>query len=137
MGALTLLALFASATTEYNLPPKLLDALCFVESNHRPHVINRDDGKGDSVGICQVQLRTARYMGYRGTEKGLLGPGTNILYAAKYLRYQLDRYGDLEKAIAAYNAGSYRVKAGKPVNQKYVDKVMKAYRQERALESQP
>lgn len=122
-----MLALFATASTEFNLPLGLLDAICFVESSHRPHVINRDDGKGDSVGICQVQLRTARYLGYRGTERGLLGEGTNILYAAKYLRYQLDRYGDLDKAIAAYNAGSCRLKDGKPFNQAYVDRVYKAY----------
>jgi hypothetical protein len=86
-------------------------------------VINRDDGHGDSVGICQVQLRTAAYMGYRGTERGLLGPGTNVFYAAKYLRYQFDRYGDWEKAVAAYNAGRYEP----GINQDYVDKVLAIY----------
>lgn len=120
---LALLALFTTATLEFNLPPRLLESICFVESSYRPNMIHEDDGNGSSVGVCQVQLRTAAYLGYRGTERGLLGPGTNVFYAAKYLRYQYDRYGDWQKAVGAYNAGVYRPS----VNQSYIDKVFKVY----------
>ena len=55
-----------------------------------------------------VKLATARAMGFKGTEKQLSSPDTNIEYAAKYLAYQLKRYnGNYEKAIVSYNRGSY------------------------------
>lgn len=127
MGA-TLVALFASATAQFNLPPGLLDSICYIESNHRPKVITEDDGGRSSLGICQLQLRTAKDLGYLGTERGLLGPGTNIFYAAKYLKHQYNRYRQWDLAVLAYNAGSYRTNlSGKPINQKYLDKVTKHY----------
>lgn len=125
---LELALLFASATQTFNLPPKLLDSLCFVESSHRVFIVHKDDGKQNSMGICQVQLPTARMLGYKGTERGLLDPATNIHYAAKYLRKQLDRYGqNLDKAIASYNAGSYRLRQGHVVNQTYIKRVRKTW----------
>lgn len=124
---LTIVLLFASATQTFNLPPKLIDSLCFVESSYRVRIVHKDDGKHNSVGVCQVQLPTARTLGYKGTEKGLLLPSVNIHYAAKYLRKQLDRYHDVNKAVAAYNAGSYRTKNGIAVNQAYIKKVKKTW----------
>lgn len=119
-----LAALFVSATSYFNLPPGLIEALCYVESGHRVNLIHEDDGGRNSVGVCQVQLRTAQGLGYRGTERGLLGPGTNVFYAAAYLKTQFNRYGSWEKAVGAYNAGRYAPQ----INQKYIDKVFKAYR---------
>jgi soluble lytic murein transglycosylase-like protein len=47
-------------------------------------------------------------MGYRGDANGLQNPRTNVYYAAKYLRYQIDRYGSVPRGIVAYNRGNAR-----------------------------
>ena len=115
--------LFASISNM--VPPQLLLAICKTESHLNPSATNFNDGQGrHSHGLCQVQTRTARYMGYRGPVKDLYNPYINAQYAAKYLKYQLDRYGgNWRKAVAAYNAGRAVKREGKFVNQDYVDQV--------------
>lgn len=129
MNATALALLFASVSHTYGLPPGLLSAVCWTESHHNAAAINPDDGTGDSIGLCQVQYATARQMGYRGSAKHLRDPKTNARYAGAYIRYQLDRYdGDILKAIAGYNAGSYIVnRKGQTVNCQYVAQVLAAW----------
>ena len=43
---------------------------------------------------------TARQLGVNGDD-----PSANVLAGARYLRQLLNRYGDVELALAAYNAG--------------------------------
>lgn len=127
MATTTLLVLaFAAVTQSYGLPPGLLSAVCFHESSHQLKALHPDDGQEDSVGICQIHLSTARQFGYLGDQRGLFDRELNILYAAKYLRHQLDRYrGDVTKAVAAYNSGTFRVnKTGEIKNKHYVQAVM-------------
>lgn len=122
--------LFVSVSTTLHLPSGLLSAMCFVESNHRPQVVHKDDGPEDSVGICQMHPSTARWMGFKGTAKDLMRPEVNIYWAGKYLKYQLARYhGALVKSIAAYNAGRFVAdNNGYAKNKKYVDKVLRAWK---------
>lgn len=90
-----------------NLPKGLLGAICTVESANNPSAIHHNDGKGDSLGLCQIKLATARLVGFRGTRKQLMHPKTNALYAAKYLKHQISRYhGNYAKAVTAYNQGT-------------------------------
>ncbi len=106
----------------------VLKAICWVESKHDATVINYlDGGPHNSIGLCQVQLPTAKDMGYKGTKEGLLDPYTNAYYAAKYLKYQMTRYGTQDLAILAYNAGSIRLdKKRMPINAQYLFKVREA-----------
>jgi soluble lytic murein transglycosylase-like protein len=107
MTTLTLALLFQSATQQFNLPPGLLAALCFVESKHVATAVHHDDGGSDSLGICQIKYKTAQWLGFQGTEQELMQPKINIYYAAKVLVYQADRYGgDYERAVVAYNRGN-------------------------------
>ena len=92
----------------YGLPEGLLSSLCYVESRHNVNAINHDDGDANSVGVCQVKLKTAREMGFRGTEQQLMNPRMNVKYAAKYLRWQILRYKSVKKAVIAYNRGNAR-----------------------------
>lgn len=102
----TLVMSFILAAHTYHLPPKLLDSICFIESSYNVNAIHKDDGAHSSLGVCQVQLPTARTVGFKGTEKDLMDPSTNIMVAAAVLRYQLDRYnGNAQKAVIAYNYG--------------------------------
>ena len=53
-----------------------------------------------ALGLLQVMPGTAREVGLTAYE-----PGANVLAGARYLRQLLDRYGDVDLALAAYNAG--------------------------------
>lgn len=100
-----MLALFALYTQLYALPPGLLSSLCYVESRHMD-VVNYNDGKGHSYGICQIKLSTARDMGFKGNDSELRRPENNIHYAARYLQYQYKRCGSYSAAVTGYNSGS-------------------------------
>ncbi len=129
----TLALLFASTSLALSLPPGLLSAVCYVESKHRVGAIHHDDGNGDSLGVCQIKLNTARLLGFKGTQDELMDPKTNIKYAGLYLQRQLNRYeANSPKAVSAYNAGKF--KQGKDrfaINQAYVDRVFGAWAEER------
>ena len=115
----------ALATQAFSLPPGLLGSICFTESRHNPRAFHKDDGIENSVGLCQLHVSTAKMMGFKGKETGLYDPKVNAHYAGKYLAHQLKRYGgDTRKAVAAYNAGTYRTNPkGEIMNRKYVSKV--------------
>lgn len=103
----TLASLFILATTSFNLPTGLLSSICFIESGHDINAIHHDDGTTDSLGVCQVQLPTARTVGFKGTAKELMKPEVNTIVAAAYLKHQIDRYnGDIKRAVISYNIGS-------------------------------
>ncbi len=90
----------------FGIDSRLITAIIAVESMFDPNAIG-DNGK--SFGLMQVQLETAKDMGFTGKKELLLDPQINIDYGTKYLKYQKDRYNGYEKfMIAAYNSGSVR-----------------------------
>lgn len=103
---MTLTAIFISTTLQLGLPANLLSSLCYVESKHDINAIHHDDGTSNSVGVCQIKLKTAKWLGFKGTEKQLMDPKINIYYAGLYLRYQLQRYNSIERAVISYNKGN-------------------------------
>jgi len=108
---------------KYKIDPHVFRGLVQTESSYRHKIINREGRKNPerwSVGLAQVQPRTARDMGFKGHHSELTNPDTNLEYGAKYLRRQLKRYkGDYRKALSAYNAGT-----ATKANKKYVTKVL-------------
>jgi soluble lytic murein transglycosylase-like protein len=83
---------------EFGLDAALIDAVISVESGYTPHAVSP---KG-AVGLMQLMPQTARRFGVSDVRD----PGQNIRGGARYLRYLLDTFGgDLELALAAYNAG--------------------------------
>jgi len=115
--------LFVTTTQQLNLPPNLLESICYVESKHKITAIHHHDGDSDSLGICQIKYKTAKWLGFKGTPEQLMEPKNNILYAGKYLKYQLLRYNSVNKGIIAYNKGN----AKGLTRSSYYDKVMKEY----------
>jgi soluble lytic murein transglycosylase-like protein len=85
----------------------LLLAICTQESNlTNAYVLH--DGGSPSIGVCQLKYETAKMVGFKGKPNQLMDVGTNAKFAAKYLAFQQERYGDdWHKLAAAYNAGSY------------------------------
>lgn len=108
------------------VPFALLMAICSHEGGGK-NVLTPNDKGTPSYGVCQVKSDTAIMFGYTGSEQELMIPKNNIRVAAKYLKYQLDRYdNDWCKATAAYNAGTYyesKKLPGKPKNYGYIQLV--------------
>jgi soluble lytic murein transglycosylase-like protein len=85
----------------FDLSPSLLEAVVWQESRWRENAVSPAGARG----LAQLMPGTARYLGVNADD-----PFANLEGGARYLREQLDRFdGDLEKALAAYNAGPGRV----------------------------
>jgi soluble lytic murein transglycosylase-like protein len=98
---------------QVGLPPGLLGAISQVESGGNPNAVHKNDGKGDSLGLFQIKLSTARMVGFRGTKKQLMNVKTNAYFAAKYLKKQIQRYhGNYAQAVTAYNSGTTHSNGG-------------------------
>jgi len=117
-----------AAAARHGVAPPLLKAVMAVESNFNPSAISV---KG-ATGLMQLMPATAREM-YVGD---LFDPAQNIEGGARYLRLLQDRFGgDLEKVLAAYNAGPEAVRRSGgaipaiPETQAYVRKVIAIYDQ--------
>nr|WP_298929712.1 lytic transglycosylase domain-containing protein [uncultured Erythrobacter sp.] len=85
----------------YDLSPSLIEALVWQESRWRENAVSPAGARG----LAQLMPGTARYLGVDPDD-----PEANLEGGARYLREQLNTFdGDLEKALAAYNAGPGRV----------------------------
>jgi soluble lytic murein transglycosylase-like protein len=95
----------AQLAAKYDISPTLLEAVVWQESRWQPGAVSPAGARG----LAQLMPGTAREMGVDPDD-----PHANLEGGARYLRIQLDTFGgDLEKALAAYNAGPGRVqKAG-------------------------
>jgi soluble lytic murein transglycosylase-like protein len=128
-----LVDLIKKAAVKYSLDWRLMAAMAWQESRLNPNAYNFEDPKkanDDSVGLFQVRITTAAWLEKRTvTIAELKDPAFNSLLAAQYLAYQLERYGGSKiKAVAAYNAGTYKEKSpGVPINKNYVRSVMNLY----------
>jgi soluble lytic murein transglycosylase-like protein len=95
---------FASASSKTGVPLSLLVATAYEESRMNPYA---HSGAG-ATGLLQLMPATARELRLDGDD-----PATNVLAGARYLRQMIDRFGSIELALAAYNAGPSAVaKAG-------------------------
>ena len=111
----------AELAARYDLSPALIEALVWQESRWRAEAVSPVGARG----LAQLMPGTARQLGVDADD-----PLANLEGGARYLRAQIDRFGgDLEKALAAYNAGPARVESagGVPAireTQNYVASVM-------------
>jgi len=93
----------AELAARFDLSPALIEALVWQESRWQAHAVSPAGARG----LAQLMPGTARYLGVDSDD-----PFANLEGGARYLREQLDRFdGDVEKALAAYNAGPGRVVA--------------------------
>ena len=107
----------------YQLDPALLRAVIQVESNFRQDAVSR---RG-AVGLMQLMPPTAAKL----EVANIHDPLQNIQGGAKQLRQLLNLYhGNLELALAAYNAGVHRVKREVPrirETKVYIQRVLACY----------
>jgi soluble lytic murein transglycosylase-like protein len=84
--------------TRHNVDPQLVRAVIGAESNWNPQAVSRTGAQG----LMQLEPSTARLLGVSKA----FDPQQNLEGGVTYLRMLLVRYGgDLDKALAAYNAG--------------------------------
>lgn len=94
----TLEEIVGSAAERYSLPESLIYAVIHVESDGETRARSH---KG-AVGLMQLMPETARLMGVEDPND----PADNIDGGSRYLRNLMRRFdGDLDRVLAAYNAG--------------------------------
>ena len=81
---------------EYGLPLGIVDAVIYQESRGRMNAVSP---KG-ALGLMQLMPGTAAQLGVNPYDAE-----QNIRGGARYLRQQIDRFGSIPLALAAYNAG--------------------------------
>lgn len=86
------------AAQQHGIPLALLLGLVKTESGGDPRAVS----PAGAQGLGQLMPRTAAGLGVRDS----FDPAQNLDGTARYLRAQLDTFGgDIDKALAAYNAG--------------------------------
>jgi soluble lytic murein transglycosylase-like protein len=117
--------IISTSSYKYNIEPAIIKAVITAESNWDPKAISH---KG-AIGLMQLMPTTAEDMRVSNP----FDPGENIEGGTKYLRHLLNRFnGDLDLALAAYNAGPARVEQSGgvpaiPETIQYIKKVNKIY----------
>ena len=86
----------AQVEREYGLPSGIVDAVMYQESRGRMNAISP---KG-ALGLMQLMPGTAAQLGVNPYDAD-----QNVRGGARYLRQQIDRFGSIPLALAAYNAG--------------------------------
>lgn len=115
------------AARQHGLDPNLLHAMIRVESGYNPRALSAKGARG----LMQLMPATARRFGVADA----FNPKENVRAGAEYVQWLLNLFqGDVELALAAYNAGENAViRAGYRIppygeTRSYVPKVLAHYR---------
>lgn len=111
------------ASADTGLPRSLIRAVIDQESGGNPKAVS----PVGAIGYMQLMPQTAKELGVDPND-----PRQNVLGGARYLKTQIDTFGNVEDALAAYNAGPHRVTqyGGIPPfaeTQAYVPSVLKRF----------
>jgi len=117
--------LILEAAYRYKVEPAIIKAIIMAESGFNPKAVSRVGARG----LMQLMPRTARSLGVEDSFK----PAHNIDAGVRYFKQLLDKFdGDIELALAGYNAGSFNVRkyGGIPPFKEtkfYIHKVLRYY----------
>ena len=117
-----------SCAEKYNVDSELIRAMIQVESGWNTEAVSNKGAQG----LMQLMPRTAAMLGVNNP----FDPAQNIDGGVRYISDLTDKYrGDIEKALAAYNAGPARVDSGNipEVSRRYVKNIMSIYRRLREM----
>ena len=109
----------------HNIDPALVKAIILTESSVNTKAVSRRGAQG----LMQIMPKTARSFGVKNSAH----PEQNIEAGTKYLSYLIDEYdGDINIALAAYNAGPGTVRRYKGIppykeTRLYIKKVLAYY----------
>jgi hypothetical protein len=124
--------LIQKAAQTHGVPGDLIKAVAKIESNFNP---NAKNPSSTAAGVMQMVKGTQREMGVTNP----YDPEQSINGGAKYLALQMQKFGDMPSAVAAYYAGPARIETLKrlwpndwqarlkPDEKDYVTKVIKQF----------
>lgn len=109
-----------NTAVKYGIDPDLFVRQINAESAFNPNAVS----SAGAIGLGQLMPSTAKELGVDPND-----PLQNLDGAARYMKQQLDRFGDPALALAAYNAGPSRVAKAQGVpnieeTQNYVSKIL-------------
>ena len=111
----------------YEMDPALIKAIIMAESGYNPKAVSKRGAKG----LMQLMPITAKSLGV----EDIFDPVHNINAGVVYFKKLLNQFeGDVKLALAAYNAGSKKVRKYKGIppfkaTRIYIRKVFKYYEQ--------
>lgn len=114
------------AAKDHGVNKAIIRAIIMAESTFNPKAVSKRGAKG----LMQLMPRTAKSLGVKNS----FDPAQNVHGGVKYFRQLLDKFGgNVDFALAAYNAGSKNVYKHKGVpsfgvTKRYIKKV-KEYRE--------
>ncbi|MFP4687511.1 MAG: lytic transglycosylase domain-containing protein [bacterium] len=117
--------LIDGASRRQGVDSELIVAVMEAESDFDPEAVSSKGARG----LMQLMPDTAAELGVDPDD-----PQQNIEGGTRYLGQMISRYGELDKALAAYNAGPGQVDSYDEIppfqeTQNYVNKVLQRYRQ--------
>jgi soluble lytic murein transglycosylase-like protein len=119
-------SIIMEAANEHEIDPDLIKAIIWAESSFNPKAVSQ---KG-ALGLMQLMPSTAKALDV----EDCLNPENNVDAGVRYFKQLMHEFdGDEKLALAAYNAGSSKVREynGVPpfeATRYYIKKVMKYYR---------
>lgn len=90
-------SIFDEAAARFGISSSLVRAVAKAESNFNPKAVSR----AGAMGVMQLMPGTARSLGVTDP----FDARQNIMGGARYLKENLEKFGDVRLALAAYNAG--------------------------------
>jgi soluble lytic murein transglycosylase-like protein len=114
-----------NAASRYQVDPDLIKAIIMAESGYNPRAISKRGAKG----LMQLMPKTAQALGVEDS----FNPGQNISGGVRYFKQLVNQFdGDIKLALAAYNAGSSKVRYYRGIppfkaTKYYIKKVFKYY----------
>jgi soluble lytic murein transglycosylase-like protein len=119
--------LIRAASQRYGVDEKLVRSVIRAESDFNPRCVSR----AGAMGLMQLMPENCREYGVRDA----FDPGQNIDGGVRQLKQMIDKFGTLDLALAAYNAGPGAVQryGGIPPyreTQAYVRKVLGWFNEE-------
>ncbi len=100
--------IIVEAANRYQVDPSLIKAVIMAESGYNPRAVSKKGAKG----LMQLMPQTAEALGVEDS----FNPEHNINGGVRYLSQLVIKFdGDVELALAAYNAGSKKVRKYKGV----------------------
>jgi len=115
--------LILKAANRYQVDSALIKAIIMAESNYNPNAVSKRGAKG----LMQLMPKTAEALGVGDS----FDPEHNINAGVRHFKNLLDQFdGDVKLALAAYNAGSRKVREYRGVppfraTHRYIKRVFK------------
>lgn len=123
----------------YGFDPLLIPAIVFQESKGDPKAKGRfrSGAESGAYGLMQLKVVTAQEIGKRFKIKvenpaDLMRPEISVIVGSAYLMRLVGRYGNVKKAVIAYNLGpggvDSKIRSGEPLPTFYYEGVLAKYR---------